>query len=269
MSRIFAFIKLYSLSTLCFLYLHSIGWLKEKHRILMHHILIHFRLESPKEPERPCLPPLHVPSVQEENLFDSTIEIAVPHLIAGQGNVSAAEISIINKLLRKYKPSACFEIGTFDGRTTLNMAYNTPDNTCIYTLDLPAENLNKTVLDIDFGDTNYIDKPVSGSRFLNDPYALEKITQLYGDSASFDFSPWRGKIDFVFVDGSHSYDYVRNDTKVALHLLRNGEGTIVWHDYGSQYFRRLTVALNELHAEIPQLKTMKHIQGTSLCFVHL
>ena len=38
-------------------------------------------------------------------------------------------------------------------------------------------------------------------------------------------------MDFIFVDGSHSYDYVLNDSRKALSLLRGGKGIILWHDY--------------------------------------
>ena len=47
---------------------------------------------------------------------------------------------------------------------------------------------------------------------------------------SFDFSPYYGKIDFVFIDANHSYAYVRSDTENALRTL-SPEGVILWHDY--------------------------------------
>ena len=54
----------------------------------------------------------------------------------------------------------------------------------------------------------------------NSPEQLseKQITQLYGDSANFDFSPYAGRMGLVFVDGSHSYDYVLQDTASALRL---------------------------------------------------
>jgi hypothetical protein len=91
------------------------------------------------------------------------------------------------------------------------------------------------------------------------PRKGERITALIGDSATFDFAPYRGAIDFVYVDGAHSYDYVRNDTEAALGLL-SPNGVIAWDDYPaiSGVYR----ALNEL---APTLSgSLFHILGTRL-----
>ena len=55
------------------------------------------------------------------------------------------------------------------------------------------------------------------------------VQQHFGDSATFDFSPFEGSCDLVFVDGAHTADYVEIDTRTALRLVRPG-GTIVWDD---------------------------------------
>src|SRR5712691_2855619 len=47
------------------------------------------------------------------------------------GNVSIYELLVLVELLQVHRPLACFEIGTFDGRTTLNMAANAPEETVI------------------------------------------------------------------------------------------------------------------------------------------
>ena len=36
-------------------------------------------------------------------------------------------------------------------------------------------------------------------------------------------------MDFVFVDGAHNYDYVKNDSEKGWRMLRRG-GIIAWHD---------------------------------------
>ncbi len=72
-------------------------------------------------------------------------------------------------------------------------------------------------------------KVISGERFLNTPQQ-SIITQLWGDSATFDFSPYYNSMDFVFIDGAHSEHYVKNDTEKALQLIKKSGGIIVWHD---------------------------------------
>jgi len=42
---------------------------------------------------------------------------------------------------------------------------------------------------------------------------------LFGDSASFDYSPYHGRVDLFFIDGAHSYEYVRSDTLNANEVL--------------------------------------------------
>ena len=83
------------------------------------------------------------------------------------------------------------EIGTFDGRTTLNLAVNAPPHTQVFTLDLPPDAAPK--FDLAPGERVYVEKPRSGRRFLDAPpewaAAARRITQLMGDSATFDWSP--------------------------------------------------------------------------------
>ncbi|MBI3880765.1 MAG: class I SAM-dependent methyltransferase [Verrucomicrobia bacterium] len=177
------------------------------------------------------------------------------------GNVNLAELAVLNALCRACRPRELFEIGTFDGRTTLNLAANSEAN--VFTLDLPAGHATK--FEVVGGDNKYVNKPASGARFTSEPNcrlpAAQRITQLYGDSASFDFSPWHGRMDFVFVDGAHSHDFVMNDSRVALKLLRSGGGVIVWHDYG--VWPDVAVALEDLLKEQPALP-LRHVRGTSL-----
>jgi len=156
--------------------------------------------------------------------------------------------------------SIILEIGTFDGRTTINMAINAPSDCVIYTLDLPAG--NDTAFDVDARETQYIEKAESGARFKNnEKYAPYRggITQLLGDSGSFDFSAYYGACSLIFVDGSHTYDYAKSDTLQAMQMVKPG-GVILWHDYG--IWEGVTEALDELEAT--HQWGLQHIRGTSL-----
>jgi hypothetical protein len=86
-----------------------------------------------------------------------------------------------------------------------------------------------------------------------------RITSLYGDSATFDFSPLAGQVDVVFVDGSHSHAYVKNDTERALEMLAPG-GVIAWDDYPA-----VPGVYSHLNAIAPMLEhPMYHIYNTRL-----
>jgi hypothetical protein len=63
-----------------------------------------------------------------------------------------------------------------------------------------------------------------------------RITQLYGDSDTFDYSPYCNCMDLIFVDASHSYSYMKSDSENAF-KIPSRNGTIVWDDY--TYYQEL------------------------------
>jgi predicted O-methyltransferase YrrM len=132
-------------------------------------------------------------------------------------------------LCRAVRPKVVFEIGTFVGYTSLHMALNTPEESEIFTLDLPPTERG-TALHTTATDQKLIGHEVDRPLFEGVAEG-EKVKRLYGDSATFDYSPWHGKVDLFFIDGAHSYEYVKSDTLNALRCTRPGS-VIVWHDYG-------------------------------------
>ena len=153
------------------------------------------------------------------------------------------------------------EIGTFDGRATLNLAINVPAQSPVFTLDLPPDVTPKFALME--AERVLVEKPRSGRRFLAVPpawaHATGRIRQAFGDSATFDWSAHFGRAGLVFVDGSHAYDYVIADTDTALKLVAR-KGVVIWHDYG--VWEGVTRALEEIEAS--RHLGLRHIRGTSL-----
>ena len=179
---------------------------------------------------------------------------------AVDGNVTLTELVVLASIARKYKPRTIFEIGTFDGRTTINLAANSPDAT-VHTLDLPPG--HHTRLEVKPGDDKYINKPASGARFRGTD-CESRIVQHYGDSATFDFSPFEGQVDMVFVDGAHSYEYVKSDSQRALRLLRGGRGVILWHDYGTG---EVTEAIDDLRDTVAAFAGLRRVGDTALAIL--
>jgi hypothetical protein len=151
-----------------------------------------------------------------------------------------------------------FEIGTYRGDTTWLLAHNSPDAR-IHTLDLPGP-AAVSGAKLELTDPEYFDTWDRGARFRGTPEA-SRITQLFGDSATFDFSPYRGAIDLVYIDASHSYSYVRSDSEAALEMLSDG-GTIVWDDY--TFYPGIYAYLNDLAPALD--RPIFHILGTRLAF---
>jgi predicted O-methyltransferase YrrM len=120
-----------------------------------------------------------------------------------------------------------FEFGTHWGRTSWTVARNNP-GIRVYTLDLPDSEAASHV-ELEFTDQYLLQKWHPADAFRNTPEA-DRIERLVGDSATFDYSPYEASIDVVYIDGSHSYSYVKNDTEAALRML-SPRGAIVWDDY--------------------------------------
>lgn len=258
MKKAIGFIKRYFYAGASCLYLFTIGLFSTRNRILIASICQHFGYSKSVR--------ARVPEVELSEVLSDSAPIQLHMLSHVDGNVTLLELMVITNLIRQYKPKMLFEIGTFDGRTTLNMAANCSSGSRVYTLDLPKADLSSTGLTLDSGDAAYIDKEMSGARYLGTEYE-GKITQLYGDSAKFDFSQWYGSIDFIFIDGSHAYDYVLNDTKEAFKLLNNkSQKVILWHDYDGAW-AGVTKALNELYFTDRKFADLRHVKGTTLAYL--
>src|SRR5262249_7472680 len=142
-----------------------------------------------------------------------------------------ADIVSLCLLSRQLTPKTIFEIGTLRGYTTYHLGLNSPADATIYTLDLPAEH-SSPKLETTLVDDWHIEASQRDRKYFFDgtPEAA-KIAPLFGDSASFDFSPFHGKVDLFFIDGAHSYEYVRSDTLNAIQCCHPGS-VIAWHDFG-------------------------------------
>jgi len=152
------------------------------------------------------------------------------------GGSDLVSLGLITRLIQ---PKRIFEIGTYRGYTALQFAANAPDAE-VFTLDLPPDantDLPLTVMD-------KLLSNVEKGETLKGRKDADKIHRLLGDSASFDFSAYAKSIDLFFIDGAHTYEYVRNDTLKALECCHEGS-VITWHDYGRRGVNGVTRWLNE------------------------
>lgn len=204
-----------------------------------------------------------LPSVSWRDVFVSR-PVCLAATRKCDGNVRMSELAILALAAAQVpRGSAIIEIGTFDGRTALNLAINAPSDATIATLDLPAD--QEPALDIEASERQYVDKPAPGARLracdARWRSQARRVVQLHGDSAIFDWSRYVKRAGLVFVDGSHAYDYVKTDSTTALRLARP-DGMVFWHDYG--VWPGVTQALEEL--ENSEHLGLVSIRGTSLVF---
>lgn len=150
------------------------------------------------------------------------------------------------------------EFGTFDGRTTYNLALNLPEGQ-VFTIDayVPADTSN--VEEKEYGAF------IPGQQFLEAPPAIrERIVFLRQDSRTVDLTRLNGRAGLVIVDGGHSHEVCANDTRLAMELVRPG-GVVVWDDY-TPYWPGVKDTLDNLARQVslthyPRLGLVVHVSA--------
>jgi hypothetical protein len=131
---------------------------------------------------------------------------------------------VLHCLIRAHRPERFFEIGTSVGlgtkvicRALSSRRFRPDTRDRVFSLDVPP-GTDPTVIYPEAEDGH----PDKAGRLNPYPY-----TQLFGDSKSFDASPYL-PLDGWFIDGKHDYEYARADTQLALSA---DPRLIVWHDF--------------------------------------
>lgn len=166
-----------------------------------------------------------LPRAMLEDLFPGIggLTISMRHEVRDRALLHG-EAYVLSLITAYVRPRRIFEIGTASGQGTLLMARQAP-GAQIVTLDLGGATPSLGV--------QSDEPPVSDLASIGVAYREGEhdasITQHFGDSATFDYGAYQGQMDLVFVDGAHTLEYVRADSRTALSLIRPG-GVIVWDD---------------------------------------
>lgn len=171
----------------------------------------------------------HIERIEVEKVTNwKNKNITLQDLSLSDGNASRLEILIIASLAKSLNDGEnILEIGTFDGKTTINCANNLLKSK-IYTIDLP-ENDSENILDrneeyLDYDKYLINNKVRSNKKFEN----FNNIKQIYADSTKYDFS--QISFSLVFIDGGHDFNTVKSDTENCIRYIKK-PGIILWHDY--------------------------------------
>jgi Methyltransferase domain len=161
-------------------------------------------------------------------LGDTTCLIKLRVMKYEDGMLPYRDALALLSILVAEQPAEVLEIGTYMGHTALAMAENL-DTATIHTIDLPAD----VSTDRDIGnplpkdDFHLITRRIVGREFKGEPFE-NRIVQHLADTAVMDFARL-GQPTFFFIDGSHTYEYCKNDSEKCLALCPQG-GTFLWHD---------------------------------------
>tara|TARA_Y100000992_G_scaffold152702_1_gene101825 strand:- start:487 stop:1125 length:639 start_codon:yes stop_codon:yes gene_type:complete len=158
---------------------------------------------------------------------------------------SGVGIFFLQEILKK-KPKFFLEIGVFHGVTARNV--------CELLYQIHGNDFN--YIGLDLFDENYENKNevIPNTKFSNplkniyfkyikrqNPYSIESVEDLLskfkdnvhlikGNSNIILKKIDMSKIDFVFLDGGHAYDTVKNDLNCCLEVI-NSSGTVLCDDY--------------------------------------
>lgn len=132
------------------------------------------------------------------------------------------EIEALLEELLRAPPTRVLEIGTWKGGTLFLLTRVAAPDATLVSIDLPGNGFGSSYparykrLYEAFARERQVVRLVR--RDSHDPETVEEVRKLLA-----------GPIDFLFVDGDHSYDGVRRDYELYAPLVRPG-GTIAFHD---------------------------------------
>lgn len=147
-------------------------------------------------------------------------------------SVSPMECAALAALSRLVGARRIFEFGTYKGVSTTQLILNLAEGGMVFTLDLPEDHPAYS-LPIPKPEERAI-AAEGGKGILIPRDLLDRVTFLSADSATFDESPYVESMDLVFVDGAHSYEYVKSDSEKGWNMLRPG-GIMAWHDCNANH----------------------------------
>jgi predicted O-methyltransferase YrrM len=193
----------------------------------------------------------------EEYRLEAPNAVRLVNTTLQEGSVAEYELFMLSTLCRCVRARAVMEIGTYRGRTTCNLAANIAEKGRVYTLNYSDASLANIVV---------------GEMYRGTP--LEGLIEtIMADSMHFDFSPWYGQVDLMFIDGNHSLSYVQKDSENAFRCVRPG-GIIAWHDVDPKHPETTVAALGacEQHGATPRwidgTQTLLAIRPTSSAVPH-
>lgn len=184
------------------------------------------------------------PKIDYSSIFNGSCRFSFQTFPGVGASITLIEAAALAALIQRSNAKRVFEFGTYKGVSTTQLALNLPEDGMVYTLDLPVDHpiyLEYSKLASE-----------SGMKILVPEDQEHKVRFLKADSAQFDTTPYLGTMDLVFVDGYHSYEYVKNDTEKGLEMLRPG-GIIAWHD--CETARPEVVRYLKTLSPLPQLVT--------------
>lgn len=144
------------------------------------------------------------------------------------GMLPSHEAMVLLSVAVAEQPKEVLEIGTFMGHTARLLAENLPSS-IIHTVDLPLAIEHGLVENsvVPKDDFHLISSRQVGREYQGHDCA-NRIKQHYHDTALWDFAEAED-CSFYFIDGSHTYEHVKNDSEKCMNLCPDN-AVFIWHD---------------------------------------
>ena len=157
-----------------------------------------------------------LPTISFQTLFPNFRETINCFSFLGGGSLPT-DIALLMGLSKRFEKCKYFEIGTWRGESVYNVAGLAEE---CHTLNLSKEQILELGLSSKYADLH-------GLFSKKNP----KINHHFGDSRYFDYEKLNQSFDLIFIDGDHTFDFVKNDTQKVFDHLIHEKSIVVWHDY--------------------------------------
>lgn len=161
--------------------------------------------------------------LQEIEIFDiiPSFEEEIEGATFSEGSSTAIDLAFIKGIVKSKRDCDYLEIGSFRGESLINVL---PECKTATTISLSPTEMAEMNIPNDYIEADYcLVKP------------NEKLTRIQHNSLTFDYSTLNKKYDVIFIDGDHSTNGVKTDTKNAFKLLKDESSIIIWHDCSLSY----------------------------------
>lgn len=165
---------------------------------------------------------------------DSYEELQKEIILSIDGRICHHKVRIINALIENMENPSCYvEIGVHNG-TSMSYAVSTSKKMSCYGIDLFEESKN----------TKYSNDNLQQNRTFNNILKNNQsnscVELIKGDSTNIDTynklleKMNNQKADLLFIDGNHTYEYVKKDFEIYSQIVKK-DGFIILDDYEPRY----------------------------------
>ncbi len=190
---------------------------------------------------------LTLPATAPEPLCpeSGTVALAVLYPLFAGEDAPLNDLLFLLNLAKGRQCKRILEVGTYRARTTLALHLNCPEAQIvsydIHPLDSPFRQALRGIAKVELRHGSF---SASADALRNDP-----------------------PFDLIFVDGSHQFQHVIEDSRLALEIAAP-DGAVVWHDYRYNGYPTKELRVPEALTIISRSWPIEAVAGTT-CAIHL